>query len=60
MPFINEISLTTFADVDFGFWKFIADGRVKVKQGASIERLTSTSIVFDDGTELITDAIVLA
>ncbi|KLO16584.1 dimethylaniline monooxygenase [Schizopora paradoxa] len=45
--------------VDFGFWKLIANGAVKVVH-ENVKKLTATSVTFDDGSEMEADAIVLA
>lgn len=47
------------SDVDFGFHKLIVNGSVKVVHG-NVEKLTATSIDFDDGSRVAADAIVLA
>jgi len=38
----------------------IADGKIKIKQGVEIERLTEKGILFKDGEEKEADIIVLA
>lgn len=46
--------------LDTGASQLIADGKIKLKSGPKIERLTEHTIVFDDGTELQADVIVFA
>ena len=48
------------SDVDFGFWKLIANGDVKVVHGREVAKLTATSVIFNDGSHVDADAIVLA
>jgi NADH dehydrogenase FAD-containing subunit len=38
----------------------IADGKIKIKQGVEIEKLTSKGVLFKDGEEKEADIIVLA
>ena len=45
--------------IDVGCAQLIIDGKVKVKR-AGLERLTETGVVFDDGTALDADVVVLA
>ena len=46
--------------IDVGCAPLIIEGRVKVKQGNGISKLTENAIVFDDGSVLEADAIVFA
>jgi len=46
--------------IDVGCARLIAEGKVKVKQGAEIERFTETGLEFADGTTLDADVVVLA
>ncbi|TXL69529.1 NAD(P)/FAD-dependent oxidoreductase [Vineibacter terrae] len=46
--------------IDVGASALIADGRIKLKSGVSIERLTADSVVLSDGTTLAADLIVYA
>ncbi|KAL5606768.1 hypothetical protein BROUX41_003154 [Berkeleyomyces rouxiae] len=46
--------------IDVGAAALIADGRIGVKNGHEISRVTPDGIVFDDGTELKADHIVFA
>lgn len=55
----DTISESVAPDVDFGFWKLIANGSVKVVH-SNVTKLTETSVIFDDGSDLEADAIVLA
>jgi putative flavoprotein involved in K+ transport len=44
--------------IDVGASDLIIDGQIKVRSGVSIETLTPAGILFDDGSELVADAIV--
>ncbi|KLO16763.1 dimethylaniline monooxygenase [Schizopora paradoxa] len=46
--------------IDVGCAPLIIEGRVKVKQGVGISKLTESTIVFEDGTILEADAIIFA
>ena len=46
--------------IDVGASDLIADGRIKLKSGVEIERMTEDSVVLDDGTELKADLVVYA
>ena len=46
--------------IDVGASDLIADGRIKLKSGVEIERLTEESVVLKDGTELKADLVVYA
>ena len=46
--------------IDVGASELIADGRIKLKSGVEIERLTEDSVVLNDGTELKADLVVYA
>ncbi|BGP27574.1 hypothetical protein JCM10295v2_006546 [Rhodotorula toruloides] len=46
--------------IDVGCSKLIADGKIKVKQGVAVEKLSRDGVVFQDGTELKADIVVLA
>jgi cation diffusion facilitator CzcD-associated flavoprotein CzcO len=46
--------------INVGCSELIISGRIKVKQGVSLERLTNTDAVFSDGTRIPTDLVVLA
>lgn len=46
--------------IDVGASDLIADGRIKLKSGVEIERLTENSVVLKDGTELKADLVVYA
>ncbi|KWU44303.1 pyridine nucleotide-disulfide oxidoreductase family protein [Rhodotorula sp. JG-1b] len=46
--------------IDVGCSRLIADGKIKIKQGVEIERLTKDGILFKDGVELKADIIILA
>lgn len=44
--------------IDVGASKLIADGKIKIKQGQEVDRLTEKGIKFADGVELEADIIV--
>jgi putative flavoprotein involved in K+ transport len=46
--------------IEVGASELIADGRIKLKSGVEIERLTEDSVVLNDGTELKADLVVYA
>ncbi|BGP54614.1 hypothetical protein JCM8202v2_002201 [Rhodotorula sphaerocarpa] len=46
--------------IDVGCSRLIADGKVKIKQGVEIEKLTKDGILFQDGVELKADIVILA
>jgi putative flavoprotein involved in K+ transport len=46
--------------IDVGASELVADGKIKLKSGAEIERIKAKSVAFKDGTELPADLIVLA
>jgi putative flavoprotein involved in K+ transport len=46
--------------IDVGASDLIADGRIKLKSGVEIERLTEDSVVLKDGTQLKADLVVYA
>lgn len=46
--------------IDVGASELIADGRIKLKSGVEIERLTEDSVVLNDGAELKADLVVYA
>jgi putative flavoprotein involved in K+ transport len=46
--------------IDVGASELIADGKIKLKSGVTIERITAHSVVLSDGTELPADLIVYA
>jgi len=46
--------------IDVGASELVADGRIKLKSGVNIERITDNSVVLTDGTELPADLIVYA
>lgn len=45
--------------IDVGCSRLIADGKVKIKQGVEIEKLTKDGILFKDGVELKADISTL-
>jgi putative flavoprotein involved in K+ transport len=46
--------------IDVGACDLVADGRIKLKSGVNVARLTETSVVLTDGTELPADLVVYA
>ena len=46
--------------IEVGASELIADGRIKLKSGVEVERLTEDSVVLNDGTELNADLVVYA
>ncbi len=46
--------------IDVGCSQLIADGKIAIKQGDGIRRITADSIEFNDGSSLRADVIVLA
>lgn len=52
--------LICYTVVDVGCAELIIDGKVKVKQGAEVARLTETGVIFTDDTSLEADVIILA
>ncbi|WP_229600388.1 flavin-containing monooxygenase [Reyranella humidisoli] len=46
--------------IEVGASELIADGRIKLKSGVEVERLTEGSVVLNDGTELKADLVVYA
>jgi putative flavoprotein involved in K+ transport len=46
--------------IDVGASELIADGRIKLKSGVEIERLTEDAVILNDGTELKADLVVYA
>lgn len=46
--------------MDKGGADLIADGKIKVKSGESLQRFTKKGLVLSDGTELPADVVVFA
>jgi putative flavoprotein involved in K+ transport len=46
--------------IDVGASELIADGRIKLKSGVEVARLTADSVVLNDGSELKADLVVYA
>lgn len=46
--------------IDVGAAAMVADGRIALKSGVGVERLTETSLVLSDGSELQADVIIYA
>ncbi len=46
--------------IDVGASELVADGKIKLKSGVAVADFTENSVVFDDGSELEADLVVLA
>lgn len=46
--------------IDVGAAAMVADGRIALKSGVGVDRLTQTSLMLSDGTELPADVIIYA
>ncbi|KAM0747858.1 dimethylaniline monooxygenase [Meredithblackwellia eburnea MCA 4105] len=46
--------------IDVGASTMIAEGKIKIKQGVEIKKLTKDGVLFEDGTELKADLVVFA
>ena len=46
--------------IDVGASELVADGKIKLKTGVEVDRITERSVVFTDGSELPADLIVFA
>ncbi|KAJ4485732.1 FAD/NAD-P-binding domain-containing protein [Lentinula aciculospora] len=46
--------------LDVGAAELIISGKIKIKQGVEAERLTTSSMIFNDGSSLKADAIIFA
>jgi putative flavoprotein involved in K+ transport len=46
--------------IDVGASELVADGRIKLRSGVGVDRITETSVVLSDGTELPADLIIYA
>lgn len=46
--------------IDVGACELVADGRIRLKSGVTVARITETSVILTDGTELPADLIVYA
>ena len=46
--------------IDVGGCELVADGRIKLKSGVTVSRITESSVVLTDGSELPADLIVYA
>ena len=46
--------------IDVGASELVADGKIKLKSGVAVKDFTENSVVFDDGSELEADLIVMA
>jgi putative flavoprotein involved in K+ transport len=46
--------------INVGASELIIEGKIKLKAGVQIERLTKRAVIFSDGTKLETDVLVLA
>ncbi|GAA6011517.1 hypothetical protein JCM10207_002646 [Rhodosporidiobolus poonsookiae] len=64
-PYKNGLFIKYFRDgggyyIDVGCSRLIADGKIKIKQGVEIEKLTSTGVLFKDGVHIDADMVVMA
>jgi len=46
--------------IDVGASEMVADGKIKLKSGVAVKEITENGVLFDDGTELGADLIVMA
>lgn len=46
--------------IDVGASEMVADGKIKLKSGVAVKEITENAVVFDDGSELPADLIVMA
>jgi len=46
--------------IDVGASEMVADGKIKLKSGVAVKEITENGVLFDDGTELSADLIVMA
>lgn len=46
--------------IDVGASELVADGKIKLKSGVAVADFTANSVIFDDGSELEADLLVLA
>jgi len=46
--------------IDVGASEMVADGKIKLKSGVAVKEITENGVVFDDGSELPADLIVMA
>lgn len=46
--------------IDVGASQMIIDGKIKVKSGSGVDRLTENSVILDDGREIAADAVIYA
>ncbi|GAA5907376.1 hypothetical protein JCM5296_002178 [Sporobolomyces johnsonii] len=64
-PYPGGLFIKYFRDgggyyIDVGCSRLIADGKIKIKQGVEIERLTKDGVLFKDGVEIKADMVVMA
>jgi NADH dehydrogenase FAD-containing subunit len=52
--------MRTNRNTDAGASKLLVEGKIKLKAGGNIERLTENSVKFTDGSELPADVVVFA
>lgn len=57
---IGKAAGFTTGDIDTGASQLIAEGKIKLKNDALIERFMETDIKFDNGSELAADVVVFA
>ena len=46
--------------IDVGCSKLIIDGKIKIKQGKEITKIVEDGVIFEDGSKVEADVIVLA
>jgi len=46
--------------IDVGASEMVANGKIKLKSGVAVKEITENGVLFDDGTELEADLIVMA
>ncbi|KAL8291284.1 hypothetical protein RQP46_002262 [Phenoliferia psychrophenolica] len=64
-PYADGLFIKYFRDgggyyIDVGASQLIADGKIKIKQGKEIKKLTKDGVLFEDGVELKADIVVFA
>ncbi|KPV71896.1 uncharacterized protein RHOBADRAFT_39941 [Rhodotorula graminis WP1] len=64
-PYPGSLFIKYFRDgggyyIDVGCSRLIADGKIKIKQGVEVEKLTEKGVLFKDGTLIEADMIVMA
>ncbi|KAF5381227.1 hypothetical protein D9757_007882 [Collybiopsis confluens] len=57
---VLSLVYTRYAGTDIGCGERIISGHIKVKSGVSIQELSETSVIFDDGSTVEADVVILA